>query len=112
MTPAGALTTLHIFNYTDGGNRGVAPIQAADGHIYGTAIDGGTVDSGTVFQITPTGMFTTVHNFVPKTGDGAFQVGLVQHTNGILYGPTVRGGNVSYHGCPTCCGTLFSVSVA
>ena len=111
MTPTGALTTLHIFNYTDGGNPGAAPIQASKGNLYGSTVTGGTTGSGTIFEITPTGILTTVHNLGTTNGDGAFPMGLVQHTNGIFYGPTVRGGNVSYHFCAVWCGTLFSLSV-
>jgi len=111
MTPTGALTTLHIFSYTDRGNPGAAPIQASDGNFYVTTSDGGTTGSGAIFKITPTGTLTTVHNLDPKNGDGAFSVGLVQHSNGIFYGPTVRGGNMSYHFCTVWCGTLFSLSV-
>ena len=36
VTPAGALTTLHIFGYTDGANPSAALIQASDGNFYGT----------------------------------------------------------------------------
>ena len=111
VTPTGALTTLHIFNYTDGGNPGVPPIQASDGNLYGTTSTGGTTGAGTVYKITSTGTLTTVHNLDPKNGDGAFPEGLVQHTNGTFYGPTVRGGKIVYHFCPAWCGTLFSLSV-
>ena len=111
MTPTGTFTTLHIFSYTDGGNPGAPPIQASDGNFYGSTSTGGTTGAGTVFKITPTGTLTTVHNLDPKNGDGAFPMGLVQHSNGIFYGPTVRGGNVSYHFCAVWCGTLFSLSL-
>jgi len=111
MTPTGALTTLHIFNYTDGGNPGAAPIQASDGNLYGTTADGGTTSAGTVFKITSTGTLTTIHNLDTKNGDGTFPMGLVQHSNGIFYGPTIRGGNILYHSCPVWCGTLFSLPV-
>lgn len=111
MTPTGVLTTLHSFNYGDGGNPGWPPIEARDGDIYGTTADGGSAGSGTVFKITPAGALTTVHNFDTRDGDGAFPGGLVQRTNGTFYGPTVRGGEVSYHFCALYCGTLFSLSV-
>ena len=111
MTPTGAFTTLHIFNYTDGANPGAPPIQGSDGNFYGTTSTGGTTGAGTIFEITSTGTLTTVHYLDPKNGDGAFPVGLVQHSNGIFYGPTVHGGRVSYHFCPAWCGTLFSLSV-
>jgi uncharacterized repeat protein (TIGR03803 family) len=111
MTPAGALTTLHLFNNTDGSNPGAAPIQASDGNLYGTTAGGGTPGSGTIYKITTTGTLTTVYNLDPSNGDGAFPAGLVQHTNGTFYGPTIRGGKIVYHFCPAWCGTLFSLSV-
>jgi uncharacterized repeat protein (TIGR03803 family) len=114
MTPTGALTTLHSFNYTDGANPGVAPIQANDGNLYGTTLRGGSCTTfaggcGTTFKITSTGTLTMLHNFV-KT-DGALPMRLVQHTNGIFYGPTDGGGANVYHACGGYCGTLFSLSV-
>jgi len=111
ITPTGAFTTLHLFNSTDGADPGTAPIQASDGDLYGTTSGGGTTGSGTVFKITPTGTLTTVYNLDPKNGDSAGPQGLVQHTNGIFYGSTVRGGKIVYHFCPAFCGTLFSLSV-
>jgi uncharacterized repeat protein (TIGR03803 family) len=111
MTPTGAFTTLHLFNSTDGSGPGAAPIQASDGDFYGTTSGGGTTGSGTIFKITSTGTLTTLHNLDTKNGDGAYPAGLVQHTNGTFYGPTVRGGKIVYHFCPAWCGTLFSLSV-
>jgi uncharacterized repeat protein (TIGR03803 family) len=111
MTPTGALTTLHLFNYSDGANPGAAPIQGSDGNFYGTTSAGGNPGSGTIFKITSTGTLTTLHNLNPNNGDGAYPAGLVQHTNGIFYGPTIRGGKIVYHFCPAWCGTLFSLSV-
>ena len=111
MTPTGALTTLHLFNSTDGSQPAAIPIQASDGNLYGTTAAGGTPGSGTIFKITLTGTLTTLYNLDPKNGDGAFPAGLVQHTNGTFYGPTVRGGKIVYHFCPAWRGTLFSLSV-
>ena len=78
--------------------------------LYGTTSGGGTTGSGTIFKITSTGTLTTVYNLDPPNGDGAAPQGLVQHTNGTFYGPTIRGGKVQYHFCPAYCGTLFSLS--
>jgi uncharacterized repeat protein (TIGR03803 family) len=125
VTPAGALTTLHIFDYTDGANPSAALIQASDGDFYGTTgTDGnlyGTTGAGgnsacgysggcgTVFKITPTGTLTTLHSF--DRADGALPTTLVQHSNGTFYGTTVRGGANVYHACGGWCGTIFSLSV-
>lgn len=114
ITPTGTLTTLHTFNYTDGANPGWPPIQASDGNFYGTTLRGGSCTTyaygcGTIFKITSTGTLTTLHDF-DKT-DGALPEGLVQHSSGVFYGPTVSGGANVYHGCGGFCGTLFSLSV-
>jgi uncharacterized repeat protein (TIGR03803 family) len=51
---AGALTTLHNFDSTDGANPIAALIQATDGKFYGTTYGGGTGGGwGTVLKMTP-----------------------------------------------------------
>ena len=92
MTPGGALTTLHSFDfYTDGGSPVAGLVQATNGNFYGTAYDGGANSDGTVFMITPSGTFTVLHTFGGT--DGALPyAGLVQATDGLLYGTTEEGG--------------------
>jgi uncharacterized repeat protein (TIGR03803 family) len=100
ITPSGALTTLHSFcsqsGCTDGENPFAALIQGVDGNLYGTTFGGGSAKGfGTVFRITPSGTLTTLHSFCTQSGcpDGQFpQTGLVQATNGNLYGTTISGG--------------------
>jgi uncharacterized repeat protein (TIGR03803 family) len=108
MTPAGTLTTLHSFDYTDGANPQAALIQASDGNFYGTTFGGGT-GGGTVFKITPTGTLTTLHRLANTDGAGPNK--LVRATNGTFYGTTLRGGKIVYHYCGGSCGTIFSLSV-
>ncbi len=96
MTPSGALTTLYNFcsrsSCTDASNPNGGLIQAIDGNLYGTTVYGGADNLGTVFKITPSGTFTTLHSFTDSP-DGANPVaGLVQATNGNLYGTTEWGG--------------------
>jgi len=119
ITPGGTLTTLHNFGYTDGSMPYVAMVQATDGNLYGTTNGGGPdsvfgeftggLSDGTVFKITPEGELTNLHNFGGADGAGPWG-GLVQATDGNLYGTTVEGGNG-----PNCglggCGTVFSLSV-
>jgi uncharacterized repeat protein (TIGR03803 family) len=115
ITSSGTLTTLHSFHGPPGGaipNAGL--VQATDGNFYGTTINGGTSTAcgggcGTVFKITPSGKLTTVWNFCSRNNcaDGASAyTGLVQDTDGTLYGTTEQGG------VNTCgCGTVYSLSV-
>ncbi|MFZ0997370.1 MAG: choice-of-anchor tandem repeat GloVer-containing protein, partial [Candidatus Sulfotelmatobacter sp.] len=109
ITPGGTLTTLHNFNFADGGNSFAGLVQATDGNFYGTTSSGGEgatlqdVGCGTVFKITPSATLTTLHNF--DAGGGCSpQAGLVQGTDGNFYGTTSRGGgSVAY-------GSIFKIS--
>lgn len=104
ITSGGVLTTLYSFcsktNCTDGMNPEAGLVQASDGNFYGTTNQGGTKTvcdggCGTVFRITPTGKLTTLHNFCSDANcaDGANPVaGLIQATDGNLYGTTFGGG--------------------
>jgi hypothetical protein len=58
---------------------------------------------GTVFRITPDGVFTTVFSFDGTDGDLP-EAGLVQGTDGALYGTTFANGDISV-------GTVFRLSV-
>jgi len=113
ITPNGALTTLHSFcsrsGCTDGENPFAGLILGVDGNLYGTTFGGGTAKGfGTVFKITPSGALTTLHSFCTKSGcpDGQFpQTGLVQASNGNLYGTTISGGAYGD-------GTIFKITTS
>jgi uncharacterized repeat protein (TIGR03803 family) len=110
ITPSGTLTTLHSFcsrpACKDGQNPFAGLALGRDGSFYGTTLSGGIKGHGTVFKITPSGTFTTLHSFC-STGscpDGEFpQTGLVQATNGNFYGTTILGGANSS-------GTIFEIT--
>ena len=100
ITPSGVLTLLHSFctnedqgrcpdgSYPEGGL-----IQATDGFLYGTTT--GESGPGTIFRMTPGGTFTTLYSFCQKSqcADGAYPyAGLIQATDGNLYGVTAEGG--------------------
>jgi uncharacterized repeat protein (TIGR03803 family) len=107
ITPAGALTTLHSFDSTDGANPFGGMIQGANGNLYGTTSAGGADNDGTVFKITLAGALTTAHSFHGTDGATPYAV-LVQGTDGNLYGTTKNGGSAS---CPGDCGTIFRISL-
>jgi uncharacterized repeat protein (TIGR03803 family) len=114
ITPCGALTTLHSFEY--GGFLPVAGlVQGASGDFYGTTLYGGTNSSecagsscGTVFKISSSGILTTLHTFVGMDGFSPWGT-LVQGTDGNFYGTTEFGGASDscggFH-----CGTVFQIS--
>jgi uncharacterized repeat protein (TIGR03803 family) len=92
--PATTFTTLLSFDGTDGANSAAGLVRATDGNFYGTTSEGGANSGGTVFRISPSGALTTIYSFCSKVGctDGANPVaGLIQATDGNLYGTTENG---------------------
>lgn len=105
ITASGGLTTLHNFTGgADGGKPGAPPIEGIDGNFYGTTGIGGKIGSnGTVYRITPSGTFHTLHSF-GAAGQGYPNGALVQGSDGFLYGTTFSGGKNGV-------GTIFKISV-
>ena len=120
MTPDARVTVLHAFDgYTDGrtstaGSAGL--VEASDGNFYGVATYAGAHERGTVFRITPAGVFTVLHAFsgpdssgspvkLPDDTDGAApKARLIQASDGNLYGTTSEGGAYTH-------GTAFRLSL-
>ena len=98
LTSAGKLSVLHSFCAWSGCEDGIYPfslLQANDGNFYGTTTSGGSCPSfsfgcGTLFQITPSGKFTKLHNFCSQNGcpDGLNPLGFVQADDENFYGTT------------------------
>jgi uncharacterized repeat protein (TIGR03803 family) len=92
MSPDSVVTTVYSFT---GGNDGSHPsadlVQAADGNFYGTTVDGGAYNYGTVFRWAPGGELVTLLSFDGYNGANP-QTPLVQGTDGSLYGTTQNGG--------------------
>ena len=113
MTQSGNLTTLHSFlYYTDGELPYAGLVQGRDGNFYGTTYAGGTNNAGgTIFKITPSGKLTALYSFCSEVVNGnctdgsSPDAGLVQDTNGNLYGTTQGGGANSY-------GTVFTITTS
>jgi uncharacterized repeat protein (TIGR03803 family) len=98
ITPQGTIKELHTFT---GPPDGYIPsgqlIQASDGSFYGVTQKGGTNNDGTIYKVSPSGVYSVVYNF-PDTP--YWPTGLVQGTDGNFYGGTWGGGAFSG-------GTLF-----
>jgi uncharacterized repeat protein (TIGR03803 family) len=88
ITPRGKFTVLHSFTDTDGHNPMGAIIQATDGNFYGTTRSVGSSGDGVVYKMTPAGVLTNLHSFANDTNGYAPFAGLVQATDGKLYGVT------------------------
>ena len=107
---AQTLTTLYSFcsqpNCVDGAYPQAGLVQGTDGNFYGTTANDAGPNQGTVFKVTAGGTLTSLYNFCAQTGcpDGSQPSGgLVQATDGNLYGTTVLGGASDY-------GTVFKIT--
>ncbi len=105
MTPTGTLTTLYTFVTT---GIQIAPnqlVQASDGNLYGTTYGYSPNGPGLIYRITPNDVFTTIYKFDGNSYGGRAQAGLIQASNGNLYGTTGLGGAALCGGG----GTVFSL---
>jgi uncharacterized repeat protein (TIGR03803 family) len=124
LTPEGKLTVLHSFCAQSGCADGEIPtaglVQGTDGNFYGTTQTGTPTipNYGTAFKISPTGSLTTLYHFCSKSDctDGRdIYAGLIQATDGNLYGTSAYGGVndfcIASDGA-TGCGTIFRLTTA
>jgi uncharacterized repeat protein (TIGR03803 family) len=119
IAPDGTATIFHTFYQISGQSNvdGMSPnpiIEASDGNFYGSTINGGAGDLGTIFKITPAGTFTVIftfsHKYNPDGTENSLPYGadpgpLVEGSDGYLYGTTQFGGPVGSD-----YGTIFKVS--
>ncbi len=109
VTPAGTLTALRSFDGADGGGPNAGLVLSTDLFFYGTTAYGGNCNCGVVFNITPGGRLTALYSFTDGT-DGAYPIaGLVQGTDGNLYGTANEGGDLTC-AAPYGCGTVFKIT--
>ena len=97
MTPAGAVTTLHVFQGPDGYFPQAPLIQGRDSSFYGTTSDGGANKNcrlggcGTVFKISPQSPYTLTTVSL-TAAIGSIPAPLLQATDGNFYGTTALDG--------------------
>ncbi len=115
--PAQTFTSLASFDGTNGSQPFAALAQGFNGNLYGTTSAGGVdangycpysfLGCGTAFEITNGGALTSLYSFCSvdaECSDGwVVYAGLLQATNGALYGATFAGGTGG-------AGTIFKIS--
>ncbi|MBZ5657250.1 MAG: IPT/TIG domain-containing protein [Acidobacteriia bacterium] len=109
-TAAGKVTVLHAFKgYPTDGYRPIGIlVQGTDGNFYGTTYQGGAHNQGSVFKITPSGVFTLLYsfNFSSSYLDADLpEAGLTLGTDGNLYGVGTAGGSKN-------AGAIFKITPA
>ena len=101
LTTSGVLNPLHSFSAAKGSGSGYAPynlIQANNSMLYGTTFFGGNnegsqcqqIGCGTVFSVTSSGAFESLHSF--SASDGYAPAGVAQTSDNTLRGTTSYGG--------------------
>jgi uncharacterized repeat protein (TIGR03803 family) len=110
ITPTGALTVLHnMSGNTDGDTPLVSLVQGTDGNLYGVNSGVQFNTFGNIFKVSPKGSYSVLYNFDGTTG-ATPKAAPFQHTNGIIYGDTNRGGTGS-QGCGGC-GVFYSLKAS
>ncbi len=111
-TPQTGLTRLHTFDPPQGARNVISLTQTTDGDVYGATTIGGPESDhcrqgcGTLFRISAQGAFETLHQFTGGS-DGRSPGGLVDGSDGELYGTTYLGGDGGVgHG------TVFKISTS
>ena len=104
VTTTGVIKT--IFNFASAtGSLPYGPLLlSADGNFYGTAYTSGSLGGGVVYKLTPAGVYTVLHSFHSTDRSQGLNptTGLVQGSDGFLYGVTSGGGAHLF-------GTMFKV---
>jgi uncharacterized repeat protein (TIGR03803 family) len=107
MTTAGVPTTLVTFS-APGNNSLAALMQAADGNLYGTTEYGGATGDGTVYAVSPSGMFAYLADLSFNTTGSRPESAIVEDFNtGIFYTTATTGGS-NYSPVTNRGGTLLS----
>jgi uncharacterized repeat protein (TIGR03803 family) len=102
-SPAQTFTTLVDFDWSNGANPlFMSLVQGVNANFYGTTASGGSTP-GTIFEITPLGALTTLHNFEGTDGSTPF-AGLLLASDGEFYGTTYDGSGAYYDG------TIFKIT--
>lgn len=111
-------SAIHQFGNSPGdGNSPYAGVVAGgDGALYGTTYQGGALNQGTVYSLTPPGSpggtwtEAVLYRFAgAAAGDGASpEGGVVVGAGGVLYGATFYGGTGG--ACSNGCGTVYALT--
>jgi uncharacterized repeat protein (TIGR03803 family) len=103
ITPSGEVTSIYDFcsqlHCRDGATPQTPLVLGSDGNLYGVTVSGGSATNGldgwgTAYKMTLAGQITTLNIFCKATPcvDGTHPVGIMQASDGNLYGTTFGGG--------------------
>jgi uncharacterized repeat protein (TIGR03803 family) len=105
VSKSGKETVLYNFNAAmDGSGPLSGLVLDAKGNLYGTTVNGGASNAGTVYKLSQKGEKTVLYSFTGGADGANPYAGLVMDAKGNLYGTTFAGGASSRFG------TVFKVS--
>lgn len=107
ITTSGQVQILHQFSGNDGVGPLYLPVLDANGNLYGMTLGGGPNQSGTVYELSPSGgnwSFDLLYAFSSGNYEGTIgSAGLSMDAQGNLYGTRLADGAYGY-------GTVFKLS--
>jgi uncharacterized repeat protein (TIGR03803 family) len=108
ITPTGELSVLYTFSGVEG-SYPTSLILGSNGNFYFVSGDyDDSADKGGIFELTSGGQLKKLYSFADET-NGGLPSGLIQGTDGNLYGSTGEGGDLSE--CENYgCGTLYRLT--
>jgi len=118
--PAWSQTYKVIYSFTPEDDLTAGSTLAQDklGNLYGASWESkqetcpGDVACGAIYEISPTGAVTVLHQFTGSP-DGAYPDAVTVDATGTLYGTTYDGGTSTYQYCGSAgCGTIFQLTNA
>jgi uncharacterized repeat protein (TIGR03803 family) len=97
---------LVVFDGTNGASPKGGLIQGRDGNFYGTTVEGGATNAGTVFYLSADGqVFRTLYSFTGGADGANPSAALAQGSDDTFYGTAYNGGAGNS-------GTLFQITTA
>jgi uncharacterized repeat protein (TIGR03803 family) len=108
---AGTVELIHSFGNGDGEYPATDLVMDAAGNLYGTTVQGGGLNSGTVFALTPAGAGWTekvLYSFTSGQDGSQPYNGVTLDAQGNLYGTAVTGGTGM--ACEGGCGVIFKLT--
>lgn len=85
-----------LYNFPSGNISPSNIVLDSAGNLYGVTYSGGTYGVGSIFEVSASGVFSTLYSFNPNNyrspNSGYYPWGLVISTSGDLYGTTSQGG--------------------